>query len=75
MALFKRKLHRTIEKAFKLKKDSLKVAIDSLKTKHKFTEEDILLKAKECAEYCIENNNDFVIAFNLYVSCLNNPKV
>lgn len=73
--LLKRPLHRKIERAFKLKSGALKTPVSDLKEKFKFSDQDVILKAKECAEYCIENNNDFVIAFNLYVSCLNNPKV
>jgi hypothetical protein len=72
--ILKTKLHRKIEKAFKVKKGSLQVAIETLKTKYQFTDDDVLRIAKECAEYCIENNNDYVVAFNLYVSCLKNQK-
>jgi chromosome segregation and condensation protein ScpB len=75
MTIFKRPLHRKIERAFKCKKDSLQKAVSDLKTKYQFDDYDIVEKAKECAQYCIDNKADFVIAFNLYVSCLNNPKV
>jgi hypothetical protein len=72
--LLKTKLHRRVEKAFKLKKNILKVPIETLQDKFKFTDSDVLQAAKECAEYCIENKNDFHVVFNLYVSCLKNPK-
>jgi hypothetical protein len=74
MQVFKRKLHRTIERGFKLKKNSLKQPFETLKEKYRFTEGDILRVSNECATYCIENNTDYVVSFNFYVSCLNNPK-
>lgn len=74
MVSLKRPLHRKLERLFKLKSGSLKQAVKDLREKHKFDDQLILVRAKECAEYCIENKNDFAIAFNLYVSCLNNPK-
>jgi hypothetical protein len=73
MGIFKKPFHRKLERAFKLKSGSLKKAVSELKEKHNFTEQEILVKAKECAEYCIQNKNPFDVAFNLYVSCLNNP--
>jgi hypothetical protein len=72
--LFKRKLHRTIERGFKLKKNSLKTPFETLKEKYRFTEQDILRVVNECATYCIDNKVDYVVSFNFYVSCLNNPK-
>jgi uncharacterized protein YfbU (UPF0304 family) len=74
MNIIKRKLHRTIERGFKLKKNSLKKAFETLKEKHRFEEVDILRIANECATYSIDNEVDYVVAFNFYVSCLNNPK-
>ncbi len=74
MDIFKPKLHRHLEKGFKLQKNSLKKPFETLKEKHRFTDVDILRIANECATYCIENETDYVVSFNLYVSCLNNPK-
>lgn len=77
MKLFDRKLHREIEKAFKLKKNSCEKAVSDLKEKHKKTQDEILDIVKECVEYCKFHNQDsslgFLVAFNLYVSCLNSP--
>jgi hypothetical protein len=72
--IFKRKLHRAIERTFGAKKNSLKNACETLKLKYKFTDQDIIRITAECEAYCKENNNDFAVAFNLYVSCLNNQK-
>jgi hypothetical protein len=76
--IFKRKLHRTTEKAFKLKKNSLKPAFEDLKLKHGYSDQQIIETVKECVKYCKAYGNDtniyFLSAFNLYVSCLNNPK-
>lgn len=74
MDIFKRKLHRTLERGLKLKKNSLKKPFETLKEKYRFTDPDILRVANECATYCIENKTDYVVAFNLYVSCLKNQK-
>lgn len=74
MQIFNHKINREIEKALKLEKNSLKKPCVDLKEKHKFTDQDIKRIAIECANYCLENGNDFTVAFNLYVSCLNNPK-
>jgi uridine kinase len=73
--LLKRPLHRRLERNFNLKNGSLKKAVSDLKEKYKFTDQEILVRAKECADYCLENKNRFDVAFNLYVSCLNNRKV
>lgn len=73
MLLLKTKLHRRLEKAFKLKKGSLKKSIEDLKTKHKFEDSDVLRIADECASYCIANDTDYAVSFAFYVSCLNNP--
>jgi hypothetical protein len=73
--LLKPKIHRRIEKTFKLKKGALKQSIDTLKTKHKFEDSDVLRIADECATYCIANDTDYIVSFAMYVSCLNNPKV
>jgi hypothetical protein len=76
--IFQTKLHRTTEKAFKLKKNSLKQAFEDLKTRHGYSDEKIVATIKECVQYCKAYGNDtnihFLTAFNLYVSCLNNPK-
>lgn len=74
MDIFKRKLHRTLEKGFKLKKNSLQKPFETLKVRYKFTDHDILRVANECATYCIENDTDYVVTFNFYIACLNNPK-
>jgi NAD(P)H-nitrite reductase large subunit len=78
MSFLNPKLHRTTEKAFKLKKNSLKQPFEDLKVRHGYNDEKILQTVKECVKYCEFNgtktNIDFLIAFNYYVSCLNNPK-
>jgi hypothetical protein len=80
MSFLKPKLHRTTEKAFKLKKNSLKQAFEDLKNKHGYSDEKIVETVKECVKYCQAYGNSkddniyFLSAFNLYVSCLNNPK-
>lgn len=76
--MFKTKLHRKVEKSLGLKKNSLQIAFRDLKEKHQYTDLMVAEAARSCAEYCkFYGNNekdDFVTAFNLFVSCLNNPK-
>lgn len=75
---FKPKLHRETEKHFKLPKNSLLKAFTDLREKHGYSDQKIIETVGECVEYCKFNNQDdnhsFLVAFNLYVSCLNNPK-
>jgi hypothetical protein len=72
--LLKRPLHRKIERAFQLKKGVLKKAVSDLKERHKLSDTQVLERSKECSQYCLENEVDYTVAFNFYVSCLNNPK-
>jgi hypothetical protein len=74
MLIFKTKLHRITERHFKLKKNSLKKPFETLKLKHGLKDADLLRIADECGSYCEENKTDYVVSFNMYVSCLNNPK-
>lgn len=76
--IFKRKLHREVEKSIKLKKNDLKQPFEDLKLRHKYTDVQIIDVVKGAIEYCKVNKMDdtktFLAAVNLYVSCLNNPK-
>lgn len=72
--VLKTKLHREIEKQYACKKDSLKRAIEDLQLKHKQSKEEIKEMAQEADAYSKAHGNDFSAVFNLYVSCLNNPK-
>lgn len=70
MTQTKTKKHRDIEKKYGCRKDSLKEAISWLvKNKHNLDE-----AVKGCEDYCRHYGNNFEVAFNLYVSCLKNPK-
>ena len=75
MQILKPKLYRITEKAFKLKKNSLKKAFTDLKERHGYSDEKIKETIQECVLYCqtnkMDTNQDFLVAFNLYVSCLN----
>lgn len=70
-----RPLHQTIERCYSLEKDSMKEIVDILQTKYQLDDKTILTRAEECAFFCIENKTDFLITFNMYISCLQNPKL
>lgn len=64
------KKHREIEKKYKCQRNSLKEAVKYLqKVKANIDEVE-----KGCSDYCNFHGNSFEVAFNLYVSCLKNPK-
>lgn len=68
--IFKAKPHREIEKANGCKKDSIKEAVEWLQNNGNLAE-----AVKGCKDYCtIYPNIKFEVAFNMYVSCLKNPK-
>jgi transcription elongation factor Elf1 len=68
--IFKEKKHKEIEKKYNCPAGSLKEAVKYLLK----IKADIDAVVKGCEEYCRINDNSFTIAFNLYVSCLKNPK-
>lgn len=78
MDIFKTKLHRKVEKAMMLKNNALKQPFEDLQKRHGYSKKQIMDAVKGGMEYCKENNSNdsesFLVAFNFYVSCLNNPK-
>lgn len=72
--LIPQKLHRKIEKALQIEKNCLKEQVKQLKEMKK-TDEEIYAAVKGCLEWLQVYNptGNFVVAFQLYISCLKNP--
>lgn len=64
------KTHRELEKKHNCKRGSLKEAVAYLKK----VKANIPEVEKGCEDYCKFHGYSYEVAFNLYASCLKNPK-